>query len=533
MCEPKISVIIPTYNKWEYLPQAMDSLLKQTIGFENLQVLLIDDCSEDGTWELNQAYAKKYGNVETFRTQANSGAPGLPRNMGLDHARAPYVMFLDPDDWYNADACEILYDKITESDAQIISASYVRRFPDEVKQHGGADEWSIEYLLPDALMELLPRRLQMWSKIYDRKMLEQVHIRFPQGVFGEDTVFLCKCFTAAKKYIQFNHNVYNYRICSNSLTNTQGEAFFQKNDGSIERCMDVLRDYPEAAGWMLVDQSSYYIRKAMEFDALGLEELQKIFTKYKNLFDPSGPASSRNVVSVLIREGRPEIAAEYLLNKREETKEAEKNRNQLLQTSSDLRAASEKRQDLEEKFRSLMEENSEQKKTIDSQSENILRLDTEKTAQNETMATQLQSIQRFEKENAAHRDLLASQIRTLECLEKADKEHSILIASQNARIQELEEQHGVKEQHLSEQGQTIRNLVCTNTQQDRTIQDLVCANTQQDQTIRDLVSENILQRDTITLLQNQLENIRGNRFYRLFCGVYKWVKNLKAALIRK
>lgn len=270
---------------------------------------------------------------------------------------------------------------------------------------------------------------------------------------------------------------------------------------------------------MLVDQSNYYIRKAMEFDVLGLEELQKIFTKYKNLFDPSGPASSRNVVSVLLHEGRPEIAAEYLLNKREETKEAEKNRNQLLQTSSDLQAAFEKRNDLEEKLRSLMEESSKQKKTIDSQSENILRLETENTAREGTIDTQLQSIQRFEKENAAHRELLASQLRMLECLEKADKEHCILIASQNARIQELEEQHSVKEQRLSEQGQTIRNLVCTNTQQD--------------QTIRDLVSENFLQRDTITLLQNQLENIRGNRFYRLFCGVYKWAKNLKAALMRK
>lgn len=269
MCEPKSSVIIPTYNKWEYLLQAMDSLLEHTIGFENLQVLLIDDCFEDGTWELNQAYAKKYGNVETLRTQANSGAPGLPWNMGLDHARAPYVMFLDPDDWYNADACEILYDKITGSDAQIVSASYVRRFSDAVKQHGGTDGRSIEYLLPDALVELLPRRLPMWSKIYDREMLGQGHIRFPQGVFGEDTAFLCKCFTAAKKYIQFNHNVYNYRICDNSLTNTQGEAFFPKMTETLKdawmRC-GIIRRQRGGCWWIRATTTSARRWSSMSWD---------------------------------------------------------------------------------------------------------------------------------------------------------------------------------------------------------------------------------------------------------------------------
>ena len=99
MREYKISVILPVYNMEAFLPRAMQSLREQTIGFENLEVIVVDDCSTDGTQELLQSYSAQHENVFVYTTEAHTGAAGEPRNVGLFHATAPYIMFLDPDDW--------------------------------------------------------------------------------------------------------------------------------------------------------------------------------------------------------------------------------------------------------------------------------------------------------------------------------------------------------------------------------------------------------------------------------------------------
>lgn len=93
---PKVSIIIPAYNSALFIKRALDSVLGQTWG--DWELLVIDDCSTDGTADIVASYAQKDARIRLLHTEKNSGAPALPKNIGVENARGEYVAFLDHDD---------------------------------------------------------------------------------------------------------------------------------------------------------------------------------------------------------------------------------------------------------------------------------------------------------------------------------------------------------------------------------------------------------------------------------------------------
>ena len=97
MSNPTVSVIIPTYNRADLLPRALDSVIAQT--FEDWEIVLVDDGSTDGTASLADTYRKRLGERMVCLRQPNTGCGGA-RNRGIDAARGRFVAFLDSDDEY-------------------------------------------------------------------------------------------------------------------------------------------------------------------------------------------------------------------------------------------------------------------------------------------------------------------------------------------------------------------------------------------------------------------------------------------------
>ncbi len=93
---PKVSVIIPNYNRADCLERCLDSLAAQT--FNDFEVLICDDGSTDNSEEVVNRYVGKL-NLK-FETAPNFGGPARPRNLGVVSSRAPYIAFLDSDDWW-------------------------------------------------------------------------------------------------------------------------------------------------------------------------------------------------------------------------------------------------------------------------------------------------------------------------------------------------------------------------------------------------------------------------------------------------
>jgi glycosyltransferase involved in cell wall biosynthesis len=95
MC-PRVSVIIPTYNRAATLARCLESLVAQTM--QKFEVLVCDDGSTDETAKIVAAFSDRLD--LTYENAENFGGPARPRNRGLRAAKAPFVAFLDSDDWW-------------------------------------------------------------------------------------------------------------------------------------------------------------------------------------------------------------------------------------------------------------------------------------------------------------------------------------------------------------------------------------------------------------------------------------------------
>lgn len=102
----KVSVVIPIYNVEEYLTECIESVINQTIGFEeNIEIILVNDGSPDNSEEICLKYQERYPDNIQYIVQENAGVSAA-RNNGLQYAKGDYVNFLDADDKWDADAFE-------------------------------------------------------------------------------------------------------------------------------------------------------------------------------------------------------------------------------------------------------------------------------------------------------------------------------------------------------------------------------------------------------------------------------------------
>lgn len=98
MCDinPIVSIITPCYNGEQYIEDTIKSVISQ--DFPDFEMLIIDDCSSDGSARIIKQYSTKDQRIKYFKTSKKSGSPSLPRNIGIENSRGKYIAFLDADD---------------------------------------------------------------------------------------------------------------------------------------------------------------------------------------------------------------------------------------------------------------------------------------------------------------------------------------------------------------------------------------------------------------------------------------------------
>ena len=114
---PKISVIIPVYNAEKYLERCLDSACKQTL--QDIEIICVDDCSTDGSFEILKKYSKNYKNLIVIKLEKNQGESAA-RNAGLSAAKGEYLAFMDNDDEIDLNFYEKLYEKAAKTNADIV-----------------------------------------------------------------------------------------------------------------------------------------------------------------------------------------------------------------------------------------------------------------------------------------------------------------------------------------------------------------------------------------------------------------------------
>ncbi|EOI2802093.1 glycosyltransferase family 2 protein, partial [Campylobacter jejuni] len=100
---PKISIILPTFNVEKYIAKALESCINQS--FKDIEIIVVDDCGSDKSIDIAKEYAKKDDRIKIIHNEENLKLLRA-RYEGVKVANSPYIMFLDPDDYLELNACE-------------------------------------------------------------------------------------------------------------------------------------------------------------------------------------------------------------------------------------------------------------------------------------------------------------------------------------------------------------------------------------------------------------------------------------------
>lgn len=126
----EISVIIPCYNAQHTIDRCMKSIEAQTIGWERLEVILVNDASTDGTLDKLREWERKYPGSVSVLTYDENIRQGGARNVGIRHASSAYIAFVDADDWVEPDMFQVLYEKMQDKQCDIVRGKFLRHRAD-------------------------------------------------------------------------------------------------------------------------------------------------------------------------------------------------------------------------------------------------------------------------------------------------------------------------------------------------------------------------------------------------------------------
>lgn len=189
----KISVIIPCYNVASYIDRCMTSMINQTIGIRDLEIICVDDASTDDTWNCLRKWEQQFpDNILLLRQEVNR-RQGAARNLGLSVASADWISFVDADDWLEPDFFEKLYCSVLQCACDVAVCGWVRDSSETlVYAEKNRGEGSVQYLAADTkdVSQTLLKNMLLGpgvhAKIIRREFLLRNHIFFPEGLMYED-----------------------------------------------------------------------------------------------------------------------------------------------------------------------------------------------------------------------------------------------------------------------------------------------------------------------------------------------------------
>lgn len=234
-----ISVIVPVYNVEATLERCLDSILAQ--AEVELEVILVDDGSNDSCGQICESYAKDYSQIVLIR-QANGGLSAA-RNSGLAVARGRYVAFIDSDDYVLPGMFSNLLCTAKEFDADICCCGYTKVRDGVPEEYSLVDERCMvtpfKYL-QDTLFA--PLAGYVWNRLYKRELIGS--LRFVKSS-AEDLLFNCSLWTSIQKVAYAPGCPYCYVFRSDSLSNSAYAGIKGRNWTHDEISKDVKKILPD------------------------------------------------------------------------------------------------------------------------------------------------------------------------------------------------------------------------------------------------------------------------------------------------
>ena len=310
--ETLLSVIIPVYNVEEYLAKCVDSILNQT--YRNLEVILVNDGSTDGSGAICDTYLPKDARVKVIHKE--NGGLSSARNAGMDAAKGEYISFIDSDDWIEADSYEHLLGLMEKYQVKLVC--------------GG--NWDVDGATGEKTLGICPQKEEyvtgeefvgkmfLWDgcdssvcdKVFHRSLLE--NFRFPEGQVSEDVAITYKIVLGAERAVLSAYPFYNYyhRVGSISRAVEITDKFFHFSRHTANIYNDILEHHPS------VEPQARYLRvKSLSHILLNLEQAEEeVRTKFAEEYRFARKELKKHTVFILKTPyfGKKEKITDLLLN---------------------------------------------------------------------------------------------------------------------------------------------------------------------------------------------------------------------------
>ena len=255
---PDISVIIPIHNSERYLRKCLDSVVNQT--FNNFEVIMVDDGSEDDSLCIMKEYEDKYSNFKLFSIEKSGVSEA--RNVGIEKSRGKYLAFIDSDDFVLQNFLETLYNNIIKTNADIVCCNYylywpLKNFYIKDIMHLSSGVYSSKKILY-SLVKDVRVHFFLWNKLWKRSLFIDNNIKFPKGKCYED-IYVCL------RAVYFSKSI---SVLSSCL------YFYTRRKDSFESSITLskYKDYIEAFKYIRIflDSQGEYNKYRMSHIILGM-----------------------------------------------------------------------------------------------------------------------------------------------------------------------------------------------------------------------------------------------------------------------
>lgn len=208
---PFFSVILPFYNAAEWLPDSITSITSQSCN--DWELICVDDGSSDSGLKIVKEYAAEDNRIKLF-VQENAGVSAA-RNAGIAVARGRYIMFLDADDFFDADALSLIRNALEQTDADMLTMR-LREVHKEVHFNSTESHRQVQ-ISPDKQLRLLTPYTT--DKVYKSSHIRELSLRFNELItISEDFHFWMSFAIQSNKLFHLDNVLYNHRLTPGSLS---------------------------------------------------------------------------------------------------------------------------------------------------------------------------------------------------------------------------------------------------------------------------------------------------------------------------
>lgn len=283
-----VSIIVPVYNVRRFLERCIESLVNQT--YCNIEILLVDDGSTDGSGEICDQMQKIYPDKIKVIHKSNGGLSDA-RNVGIANATGEYLCFVDSDDFVAVEMLQVLVSDMKRYDVALSCVGFQVFSDGDIPEKHCTDEDVCIFDCFGAMKELFSTNTFCnfaWNKLYKKELFRDVY--FPVGRKMEDLGTTYKIIEKCNRVSYNSRKLYYYYQRPDSILHTPDTKFYiDKFELSMERYLYLKKQYGDfqeniADVLFTIFQCYYYIMDDLRLREIAERELAYLWKQHNAMF---------------------------------------------------------------------------------------------------------------------------------------------------------------------------------------------------------------------------------------------------------